>query len=114
MKSRAAAHPGKRTVGSANSIGALLADVGKLHRNLMRLVEGVPNDLSGSLIQRSAHQYARAVSRYRKAVLELLPASLLAVSAGAKGSPRPRCRGTQWHTKPASTPVARCSRLSRT
>ena len=106
MRLRAAAHEGRCTAGSGNSVGALLADVGKLHHNLMQLVEGVPDDLSASVVLRSARQYARAISRYRKALLELLPVSQLARPAGTEASLRPRCRGTLWHRKPHSTPEA--------
>ena len=100
-KSQASAHRSKSGIGSARSgksLGSLLADVGDFHGDLMGLVEGASDNLSAARIERSASNYARAVSRYRTAVLELVTAMQLADSTSAT-SPRMRCRDVRWQAR---------------
>jgi len=95
---------------SGNSIGTLLADAGKRHKDLMRIVESAPDDSSKSRIQRSAAKYARALSRYRNAVLELLTGFQSVNSGRPEVSPRRKCRDSRWQTKPDHTTLPRCIR----
>lgn len=98
-KSRAAEHRRGDVTRPGNGIGNLLADVGSRHSDLMRLVESATDGIPVSRIERSAFRYASAVSRYRKAVLDLLPGIQLATSGRMEVSPRHRCQDVRWQAQ---------------
>jgi hypothetical protein len=80
---------------SGKSIGMLLSDIGQRHRDLLCLVRGAAGEMTDSRLQHCANRYARAVSLYRKAVMEVVTA----LQADAQGvCPRSSCRDLRWKT----------------
>jgi hypothetical protein len=98
IKSRALMLRPTEAVGSGDGIGALLAEVEILHADLMRLLEGGSGDFSAARIHRCASKYARAVSRYRKAILELFPA-MRDTQPQIEETLRLKCHDTRWQTR---------------
>jgi len=98
IKSRALVLRPPEAVGSGDGIGALLAEVEILHGDLMRLLEGGPGDFSAARIHRCASKYARAVSRYRKAIVALFPA-MRDTQPRIEETLRLKCHDTRWQTR---------------